>query len=140
MKLKISKPFWQAVGLGVLAGMRTTSAPAITSHILSRHHSKRLAKSNLRFMQNSNVAAAFKVLAVGELIGDKMPTAPDRTMPGGLIFRCIAGSLAGASIFEASGKNAFAGALIGSVAALGSTFGSFHLRKGIVTHTKALDP
>ena len=86
MKLKISKPFWQAVGLGVLAGMRTTSAPAITSHILSRHHSKRLAKSNLRFMQNSNVAAAFKVLAVGELIGDKMPTAPDRTMPGGLIF------------------------------------------------------
>jgi uncharacterized membrane protein len=140
MKLKISKPIWQAVGLGVLAGMRTTSAPAIASHILSHHHSRLLSKSPLKFMQNDKVAIALKVLAVGELVGDKMPNAPNRIKPAGLIFRCIAGSLAGASIFEASGNNAFAGAVVGSVTAFGATFGSFFLRKNIVLKLSLFDP
>ena len=140
MKLKLSSPFWQAVGLGVLAGMRTTSAPAITSHLLSRHKSRILAKSPLSFMQNDKVATVFKILAVGELIGDKLPKAPNRTHPVGVVFRCIAGSLAGASLFEATGNSAFAGAVIGSVTALGSTFGSYILRKNVVNLTDAFDP
>ena len=140
MKLKISKPIWQAVGLGILAGMRTASAPAIASHILSHHHTKALGKSPLKFMQNDKVAIALKVLAVGELIGDKLPNTPNRIKSGGLVLRCIAGSLAGASIFEASGNSAFAGAFVGSVTAFGSTFGSYFIRKNIVLKLSLLDP
>jgi uncharacterized membrane protein len=140
MKLKISKPCWQALSLGMLSGMRTTAGPAIASHILSRTTSGHLAKSSLDFMQNGKTAAALKVFAAGELIGDKLPTAPDRIKPAGIVFRCIAGSLAGASVFKASGNNAFTGALIGSAAALGATFGSYYLRKATVKKFHLIDP
>ena len=68
MKLKISQPFWQVLGLGVLAGMRTMSAPAIASHILSHHNSGHLAKSPFGFYAIRKVAIGLKVLAVGELV------------------------------------------------------------------------
>jgi hypothetical protein len=48
--------------------------------------------------------------------------------------------LAGASIYKASGNNVLQGALLGSVAALGSTFGSFLLRRDIVNKLNIFDP
>jgi uncharacterized membrane protein len=138
--LKLSKPFWQALALGVLAGMRATSAPVIASHILGRHQSKLLSKSPFSFMQSGSVALGMKILAAGELVGDKLPKTPNRTSAGGIIGRCLSGSLAGASIYKATGKNALTGALLGSVAALGSTFGSYYLRKFTVNKTHVFDP
>ena len=91
-------------------------------------------------MQNDKVAIALKVFAVGELIGDKLPNTPNRIKPGGIAFRCLSGALAGASIYKASGNNAITGAIIGSVAAFGSTFGSYFLRKDIANRTKIFDP
>ena len=136
----ISKPFWQVLGLGVLAGMRTTSALVIASQILSRHPSKHLAGSPLRFMQSGNVALGMKVLALGEAIGDKLPKTPNRIAAGGVIGRCLAGSLAGASIYKATGNNAVVGALLGAAVALGSTFGSYYLRRFVVAKTDVFDP
>lgn len=140
MPLKITKPFWQAFSLGVLAGVRTISAPAIASHILLRRNSGNLAKSVLDFMQSEKTAAVLKVLTVAEFIGDKLPSTSNRTKPLGLIFRCLSGSLAGASIYKANGKNALTGALLGSGAALGSTFGSYFLRKSAVSKFNVFDP
>jgi uncharacterized membrane protein len=140
MKLKISKPFWQAVGFGTLAGMRTASAPAIASHILSHHHSKKLSKSPLGWLQSDKVAVGLKIFALAEFVGDKLPSAPNRTKPIGIIARCLSGSLAGAAIYKASGGNPYLGAVIGSVSALGSTFGSFFLRKNVSEKTKIFDP
>jgi uncharacterized membrane protein len=139
-QLKISKPFWQVIGLGVLAGMRTTSAPVIVSHILSKHPSKQLAKSPLSFMQSGGTALGMKILAAGELVGDKLPKTPNRTSTIGVIGRCLSGSLAGATIYKASGNNALSGAILGSIVALGSTFGSYYLRKFIVDKTHVFDP
>jgi uncharacterized membrane protein len=140
IKLNLREPFWQVVGLGVLAGMRTFSAPVVASHILSRHKSKDLAESPLKFMQSDTTSLVFKVLAVGELVGDKLPTTPNRTATPGVIGRCVSGALAGASIFKASRNNALAGAIIGSVAALGSTFGCYYLRKFAGAKTGIIDP
>jgi uncharacterized membrane protein len=140
MKLNRSKPFWQAVGLGILAGMRSSSAPAITSHILSHHYSKSLSKSPLKFMQSDKVAAALKLFAAFEFVGDKLPSTPNRTKPIGVVFRCLSGSLAAASVFKVTGNNPLVGAAIGSVAAFGSTFGSYLLRKGMVKKTGVPDP
>jgi uncharacterized membrane protein len=139
-KLKISKPLWQVLGLGVLAGMRTTAAPAIASHILSHHRSKQLSKSPLNFMQNNIVAIVLKVFAAGELVGDKLPNTPNRIEPVGIICRCLSGALAGASIYKAIGNSAISGALLGSIAAFGSTYGSYFLRKDIVGRTEIFDP
>jgi len=141
IKLKeIRHPFWQVVGIGTLAGMRTSSAPAITSQILSRHHSKRLEKSPLKFMQSKTVANVLTALSVIEVIADKLPTAPNRIAPGGIIFRGLSGALAGASIYKASGNNVITGTLVGAAAAVTSTYISFFLRKGIVKNTSIADP
>ena len=140
MSSKIKAPFWQVLGLGVIAGSRSAAAPAIASQILQHRHSGYLAKSSLDFMQSENTAVILKILAAGELIGDKLPAAPNRIKAAGVVFRCLSGSLAGASIYKATGHNALAGALLGSAAALGSTFGSYFLRKKAVSKYNLYDP
>lgn len=140
LKLDLPGPFWQVVGLGVLAGMRTFSAPVIVSHILSTHPSKGLEKSPLNFMQSDKAALIFKILAVGELVGDKLPNTPNRTAIPGIVGRCLAGAVAGASVFKVSRNSAVAGAIIGSVAAFGSTFGCYYLRKIAGAKTGIADP
>ncbi|WP_345951856.1 DUF4126 family protein [Mucilaginibacter sp. PAMB04274] len=140
MKFKITNPFWQAVGLGTIAGFRSMSAPALTSHILSHHQSKALANSSLSLMQSNKVATAFKLLAVTEFIGDKLPNAPDRIKLPVISARFLAGALAGASVYKARGGQAYVGALLGGSAAILSTFGSFYLRKATVKGTKIMDP
>lgn len=140
MKIKIEKPLWQTVGVGLLAGMRSASAPAITSYILNHHKSKALAKSGLSFMQANVIAKGLKYMAIAEFIGDKLPTTPNRIKPVAVTARCIAGALAGAGIFKASGGNAWLGILIGSSTAVASTFGSFFLRKATVKASGVVDP
>ncbi|GAA4102484.1 DUF4126 family protein [Mucilaginibacter panaciglaebae] len=134
MKLKIEKPLWQTVGVGLLAGMRSASAPAITSYILSHHKSKDLDKSGLSFMQTNIIAKVLKYMAIAEFVGDKLPAAPDRIKPVAIAARCVSGALAGAGIFKASGGNAWLGALLGGSTAIVSTFGSFFCARQQLKH------
>jgi uncharacterized membrane protein len=140
MKFKISKPFWQAIGLGTIAGFRAMSAPALTSHILSKQPSAGLENSALKFMQSDKAALAFKLTALSEFVGDKMPKAPDRIELPGITTRFLSGALAGASVYKASGGKAYVGALLGGSAAILSTYGSFYLRKAMVKSTHLIDP
>lgn len=140
MALKVTAPFWQTLGLGTLAGMRSMSAPAITSHILSHHHSNRLEGTPLNLIQSEKVALVLKVLAVSEFVGDKLPSAPNRIAPIALGGRCLSGALAGASIYKASGGNALIGALLGGGTAVASTFASFFIRKATVQRSHIIDP
>ena len=140
MKTKSTGYFWQTISLGILAGMRTFAAPVIASHILSQHPVKTLSGSPLKFMQSGKVATGFKIAAVGELVGDKLPFTPNRTETGGVVGRCLSGGLAGATIYKANKKNVIIGAIIGSTAAFASTFGCYFLRKEIVKSTRIDDP
>jgi uncharacterized membrane protein len=79
-------------------------------------------------------------MALGEFIGDKMPAAPNRISPPGLIGRCVSGALAGAGIYKAAGESWYTGALLGGTTAIASTFGSFYLRRAIVKHAHLIDP
>lgn len=121
--------FWQTVGLGVLAGMRSMTAPALLSHSLANNPSKKLGKSRLRFLQSPTTATVLKVMAGGEMVGDKLPNAPDRTAPPVLGGRIISGALVGAATYRASGSKPLKGALLGSAAAVASTYGMLALRK-----------
>ncbi|MDO3643040.1 hypothetical protein [Mucilaginibacter sp. L3T2-6] len=93
-------PFWQVIEVGVLAGMRTFSAPVTVNAILQNHPSKQLAESPLNFLQSGRVGSAFRVLAALELVGDKLPDIPNRTSAPGLIGRCLSGALAGAGLYK----------------------------------------
>ena len=140
MTPKFSDPFIKTVCLGTLAGMRTFAAPAVASHILSRNNSRALRGTPLNFMQSKITAIVFKVLAAGELVGDKQSSAPNRTSPMGLVGRALSGALAGAAIYQASGSKKVKGAFIGGAAAVASIYLSFNLRKQIVKATGYADP
>ncbi|MDB4926494.1 DUF4126 family protein [Mucilaginibacter sp.] len=140
MEFKIEKPLWQALSIGILAGMRSASAPAVTSHILSHHHSKILEKSPLSFMQANAVANGLKIMTLAEFVGDKLPSTPNRIKPAVITVRCLSGALAGAGILKASGGNAIVGAILGGTAAFASTFGSFFLRRAMVISSGITDP
>jgi len=121
--------FWQTIGLGVLAGMRSMTAPALLSHSLAKNPSKKLGKSRLGFLQSSTTATVLKVMAGGEMIGDKLPNAPDRTAPPVLGGRILSGALVGGATYKAAGGKLLKGALLGSAAAVASTYGMLALRK-----------
>ena len=140
MNIKLSNIICQAAGLGIIAGMRTFSATAVISHVYSRHPSKNLESSGFRLIQTINTSKVFKVLAAGELIGDKLPNTPNRTSAGGLTGRILSGSLAGATVYKASGRQPLIGALIGGGAAIASAFGCMLLRKALGKSTSIPDP
>jgi uncharacterized membrane protein len=140
MEIKLSNAFKQAAGLGVIAGMRTFSAPVVLSHVYSRHPSKQLKNTPLQFMQTIPTSKVFNVLGAGELVGDKLPFAPERTSAGGLIGRFISGALCGATIYKANHQQPVIGGIIGGAAAIGSAFGCMFLRLAAGKRTGIPDP
>lgn len=123
--------FWPVMGFATLAGMRSMSAPAFLSHYLSQQPHSGLAGSRLRFLQKPFTAGVLKVLAAGEMVGDKLPNAPDRTAPPVLLGRLLSGALVGAAWYRSRHGSALSGGLLGGVAAVAATFVSYALRTGI---------
>lgn len=117
------------VGLGLIAGMRATFAPAFLSHFLAGHKSKAIGGSGLKFIQSPVASGISKGLAVLEILGDKKAAAPDRTVAPQVAARLASGALAGAIVAKANNQPLLKGVLIGSAAALVGTFGAFYLRK-----------
>ena len=79
----------------------------------------------------------FIILALGELIGDKLPRTPNRTAPFPLISRIAFGALVGALAATGLHGSALEGAFLGAVSALAGTFVGFHLRQ-MLTREKGL--
>ena len=72
------------------------------------------------------------LLAVGELIVDKLPNTPARTAPPGLIARIVTGALTGACVSVGGGGSAFAGAGLGLVGGIVGCFAGYHARARLV--------
>jgi uncharacterized membrane protein len=127
--MKQRKIILQTLGLGAVAGMRATMAPAVASHYLSNHPNPALSRSSLRFIQLPVTAVITKLLSVAEITGDKIPGAPDRISLPQLLARVASGAFVGATIFKANRQNVINGILLGGASALAVTFASFYLRK-----------
>ena len=122
-------PLKQVIGMGILTGMRSAAAPAIAAHILNNNEKSQVYRSPIGFIPTSARADALKWMALAEFLGDKLPLAPNRTQPLSIAIRCFAGCLVGAGIFNAAGKKAMTGAVLGCLIAGASTYGSFFLRR-----------
>ena len=117
-----------AVGIGVVAGLRSLMAPAVVSwaaHLgwLNLHGSP------LAFMGSTLAAAIFSLLAIGELIADKLPRTPKRTAPAPLLARILIGGLCGACLYVSANHSLFIGALFGGVGAVIGAFGGYEIRR-----------
>lgn len=132
--------YLNAFQIGVIAGMRALTAPALVSYKLSNTHPDPLANSKLDFLHSPTTATVLKVLAGGELIGDKLPQSPDRIGAAQLPVRILSGAVSGAAISEAEGESVPYGALAGALGAVASSFAFFHLRHWLTAGKGLPDP
>jgi uncharacterized membrane protein len=78
-------------------------------------------------LANPLIAAGAVALAAGEMAGDKMPSAPDRTVAIGLLARSVTAGFAGAVLAPADRRPA--GAALAVAAAVGASFIGLALRR-----------
>jgi uncharacterized membrane protein len=78
------------------------------------------------------VAVVLTVLAVGELIADKLPRTPDRTATGPLLWRLILAGMAGSIAAGAINEPGLEGVLLAELGALLGAFGGFMVRRDLV--------
>ena len=127
-----------ALGIGVVAGLRSLTAPAVVAWAanLGWIH---LQKSPLAFMESKWSVGIFTVFALVELVADQLPSTPARTAPVGLSARIVTGALCGACLGAAGGSALWLGAVMGVIGALIGTFGGYQARVGLVRGLKVAD-
>src|SRR5882672_9702827 len=100
-----------ALLLGVIAGLRTFTAPAAVS--CAAHLGwLDLTGTWLAFLSNIWTTGILTLLALVELVTDQLPSTPSRTVPVQFGARIVSGALSGAAI--GAGSN---GALLGGLVA-----------------------
>jgi uncharacterized membrane protein len=124
--------------IGVIAGLRTMTAPAVVAWAANLHWLN-LHNSPLAFMGSTAAVAVFTVLALGELVVDKLPSTPNRTRLLGLIGRSVFGGLSGATVAASGAQPIAIGAVLGVAGAIAGAFGGYELRKRLVRALKVPD-
>lgn len=133
------KHLFKVAGLGMIAGMRSMSAPALAAAYL-REHQTADTNTLFRWLAIPAVSNLLKVMAAGELAADKLPEIPARTMLPSLVGRAVSGALSAAAVSHAHGESQRSAAALGAVAAVAATFGAYYLRKEIVETFEIPDP
>jgi uncharacterized membrane protein len=124
-------------GIGIVAGLRSLTAPAVVAW--GAHLSwLNLQGSPLAFMGSTTTVAILSVLAIGELVADKLPMIPKRTAPAPLLARIITGGLCGACLCAGAGKSLLAGTLLGGIGGVIGAFLGYGIRRRLDLHIKDL--
>jgi len=127
-------PLLLAFGIGIVAGLRSLTAPAAVAWAAYLGWVD-LHGSSLAFMGSKWTAIIFTVLALIELIADQLPSTPARTAAVGLSARIVTGGLSGACLGVAGGAAVWLGAIGGIIGA----FGGYHARVGLVRGLRVPD-
>ena len=110
-----------ALLIGVVAGLRTMTAPAAVAWAAYLGWLN-LGGSWLAFLGNAWVRWILTALALVELVTDQLPSTPSRTVPVQFGARIVMGALSGAAI-GAAGGSWVGGLLAGAVGAVAGTLG-----------------
>jgi uncharacterized membrane protein len=127
-----------AIGIGIVAGLRSLLAPAAVAWA-AHFEWLNLHASPLEFMGSTAAVAIFSIFAIGELIADKLPKTPKRTAFAPLLARVLMGGLCGASLCAAAGKSLLAGALLGGTGGLIGAFVGYEIRRRLVNNLHIKD-
>jgi uncharacterized membrane protein len=123
--------------IGVIAGLRAMTAPAAVSWA-ARLGWIHLENTGLAFMGFAYTPWILTLLAIGELINDKLPKTPSRKAPGSFGARIVTGALSGAAI-GASGGSLAGGLVLGALGAVAGTLGGYEARTRLVRATGGKD-
>jgi len=126
-----------ALLIGVVAGLRSITAPAVVAW------AAHLGWINLHgtwasWMANIITVVVLTVLAVGELIADKLPKIPPRVTVPSFATRLVMGGFAGA-VVGAAWHYTFSSLGAGIVGAVIGTLAGFHARRLAAVHNYGPD-
>ncbi len=124
--------------LGGLTGLRTMTPMALLCWFAYAGHME-IRHSWAFWAAQPVTVIVFAVLAVGELIGDKLPQTPNRTAPFPLLARIGFGGLVGAIAATSLHGAAIEGIILGAISALAGAFLGFHLRQHLVKNRQFKD-
>jgi len=112
--------------LGVVAGLRTMTPLAAIAWAAGLGWIS-LGGTWAAFVARPIVRYGVSLLALGELVVDKLPTTPSRKAPGPFAARVVSGTCCGASLGAAHGT-LIAGAVVGALGAVAGTLGGYAAR------------
>ena len=127
-----------AFAIGVIAGLRSMTAPAVVAWG-ARLGWLDLASTPLAFLGSAAATYVLTAFMLVELVADKLPKTPSRTMPGGFVARVVTGALSGAALTAAAGRSLLAGAVLGALGGVAGTLGGYQARTGLVRALKVPD-
>ena len=115
-----------ALLIGIIAGLRTMTAPAAVGWAASLG-ALRLSHTPLAFLGSEITPIIFTVLAIIELVTDKLPKTPSRKVPMQFGARLVSGGFCGAAVGLAG--DAWVGGLVaGLIGAVVGTLGGAEAR------------
>ena len=122
--------------LGVSTGLRSFTPLAVTAWF-ARLGKLPVTGTWASWIAHPAAVGLFTAGALGEYIGDKLPSTPNRTAPMLLLGRLAFGGLVGAIVATALRRPVLSGVALGAAGAAAGTFGGFYARRGL-THAAGL--
>ncbi len=118
-------------GIGVIAGLRSLTAPAVVSWAA---HLKWIFLVNTWavFLGYAPTAYILGLLALAELVNDKLPKTPSRKATGPFAVRIVMGAFSAAALCASANESAALGAVAGGLGAVAGTLGGFEARTRLV--------
>ena len=116
--------------IGFFAGLRSLTAPAATAWAVYLGWLR--LERPLSLIGSFPSVVIFTVLAVLELVTDKLPQTPSRTSPPGVIARIVMGGLTGACVAASGGEGVILGAVLGAVGGVVGCFAGYQARMRLV--------
>ena len=123
--------------IGLFAGLRSLTPPAAVAWAVHLGWLK-LARP-LSLIGSLPAVIILSLLAIGELIFDKLPNTPNRTAPPGLIARIVTGGFTGACVSLGGGQSALVGAGLGLLGGIVGCFAGYHARAWLVRSLRQSD-
>jgi uncharacterized membrane protein len=124
--------------LGCVDGLRSLIPPALVcwaAHLGWLH----FAGTRLAFINHRSTLIVVTLLAVVELIADKLPNTPARTAPLGLIARILLGGACGLALATSAGISLSFSVLLASIGALVGAFVGYNSRRLVVSKAHVPD-
>ena len=119
-----------AVAIGVVAGLRPMTAPAVIAWAAERRWI-RLGNSPLATMISARASRRITEFAISELIADKLPFTPSRLKAGPLALRILSGAICGAAVSGVVKRPLAEGAALGGLGAIAGAVGGYHARTSL---------
>ena len=117
--------------IGIIAGLRSLTAPALVSWAAHLGWLD-LSGSWLSFLGSRAATVILSLLALGELVADKLPKTPNRTDPGPLVFRVITGGFSSMAICASAHQSLVIGAILGVLGSIAGAFAGYEIRHRLV--------